>query len=83
VQEEASALGVSCFTCRATTERAVTLTRGTNHLLGDDLAEIAHVRPSPHPRTPCAIPLWDGHVGERVADVLVTNYALSRVAGGG
>jgi UDP-N-acetylglucosamine 2-epimerase (non-hydrolysing) len=83
VQEEASALGVSCFTCRATTERSVTLTRGTNHLLGDDLAEIAHVRPSPHPRTPCAIPLWDGHAGERVADVLVTNYALSRVAGGG
>jgi UDP-N-acetylglucosamine 2-epimerase (non-hydrolysing) len=83
VQEEASALGVSCFTCRATTERAVTLTRGTNHLLGDDLAEIADVRPSPHPRTPCAIPLWDGHAGERVADVLVANYALSRVAGGG
>lgn len=83
VQEEASALGVTCFTCRSTTERAVTLTRGTNHLLGDDPAEIAHVRPSPHGRTPCAIPLWDGHAGERVADVLVANYALSRVAGGG
>ena len=25
-----------------------------------------------------AIPLWDGHAGERVADVLVANYALVR-----
>jgi UDP-N-acetylglucosamine 2-epimerase (non-hydrolysing) len=77
VQEEASALGVSCFTFRPNTERPITLTHGTNVLLGDDPAEIAEVRPSPHPPTPCAIPLWDGHAGERVADVLVANYVLS------
>ena len=77
VQEEASALGVSCFTFRPNTERPITLTHGTNVLLGEDPAEIADVRPSPHPPTPCAIPLWDGHAGERVADVLVANYVLS------
>jgi UDP-N-acetylglucosamine 2-epimerase (non-hydrolysing) len=77
VQEEASALGVSCFTFRPNTERPITLTHGTNVLLGEDPAEIAEVRPSPHPPTPCAIPLWDGHAGDRVADVLVANYVLS------
>jgi UDP-N-acetylglucosamine 2-epimerase (non-hydrolysing) len=77
VQEEASALGVSCYTFRPNTERPITLTHGTNLLLGEDPAEIAAVRPSPHPPTPCAIPLWDGHAGERVADVLVANYVLT------
>jgi UDP-N-acetylglucosamine 2-epimerase (non-hydrolysing) len=77
VQEEASALGVSCYTFRPNTERPITLTHGTNVLLGDDPAEIADVRPSPHPPTPCAIPLWDGHAGDRVADALVANYVLS------
>jgi UDP-N-acetylglucosamine 2-epimerase (non-hydrolysing) len=77
VQEEASALGVACYTFRPNTERPITLTHGTNLLLGEDPAEIADVRPSPHPPTPCAIPLWDGHAGERVADVLVANYVLT------
>jgi UDP-N-acetylglucosamine 2-epimerase (non-hydrolysing) len=68
---------VACFTFRPNTERPITLTHGTNVLLGDDPAEIAEVRPSPHPPTPSAIPLWDGRAGERVADVLVANYVLS------
>jgi UDP-N-acetylglucosamine 2-epimerase (non-hydrolysing) len=76
VQEEASALGITCFTFRPNTERPVTLTHGTNMLLGEDPAEIAEVRPAPHPPTPCAIPLWDGRAGERVADALVANYAM-------
>jgi len=76
VQEESSALGVSCFTFRPNTERPVTLTHGTNVLLGDDADEIAEVRPAVQPPTPCAIPMWDGHAADRVADVLVANYAL-------
>ncbi len=76
VQEEASALGVSCFTFRPNTERPVTLTHGTNVLLGEDPAEIAEVRPAPHPPTPSAIPLWDGHAADRVADALEANYVL-------
>ena len=76
VQEEASALGVSCFTFRPNTERPVTLTHGTNVLLGEDPAEIAEVRPASHPPTPSAIPLWDGHAADRVADALEANYVL-------
>lgn len=76
VQEEASALGVPCHTLRALTERPVTLVHGTNVLLGDDPASIAGVRVTHAPRVPCAVPLWDGHAAARVADVLVTHYAL-------
>jgi UDP-N-acetylglucosamine 2-epimerase (non-hydrolysing) len=76
VQEEASALGVACFTIGSTTERLVTLTHGTNTLLGDDPGDIAGVQPSPWSPTPCAIPFWDGRAGERMADLLAMNYAL-------
>jgi UDP-N-acetylglucosamine 2-epimerase (non-hydrolysing) len=75
VQEEASALGVSCFTFRPNTERPVTVSHGTNVLLGDDPSLISCVQPSPWEPTPSAIPLWDGHAGRRVADVLVERYA--------
>ena len=71
VQEEASALGVPCFTFRANTERPVTLSHGTNVLIGDDPVVLSRIRPSPLPSTPSAIPLWDGHAGERAAEVLV------------
>jgi UDP-N-acetylglucosamine 2-epimerase (non-hydrolysing) len=75
IQEEASALGVACHTFRPNTERPVTLTHGTNRLMGEDPAEIAAIRPSPDGPTPCAIPLWDGHAGRRTADVLLNLYA--------
>jgi UDP-N-acetylglucosamine 2-epimerase (non-hydrolysing) len=81
VQEETSALGVSCFTLRSSTERTVTLTHGTNALLGADPRDLADVRPAPGGPTPSIIPLWDGRAGERVADALVANYALVRAAG--
>ena len=38
IQEETTYLGVPCVTLRANTERPVTITRGTNTLVGDDLA---------------------------------------------
>lgn len=70
IQEETSALGVPCFTLRANTERPVTLSHGTNVLLGDDPSAIAEVSVSNRPPAPCAIPLWDGHAADRVAELL-------------
>ena len=81
VQEETSALGVPCFTLRAATEREITVTHGTNVLLGHDPRDLADVRPAAGPPTPCAIPLWDGRAAARIADVLVANYALVRAVG--
>jgi UDP-N-acetylglucosamine 2-epimerase (non-hydrolysing) len=81
VQEEASALGVPCFTLLASTERTITLTHGTNVLLGDDPRDLVEVRPTADDSTPAAIPLWDGHAGQRVADALIANYGLVRATG--
>jgi len=83
VQEETSALGVRCYTLRPNTERPVTISRGTNVLLGDDPASIAEVAPSPLPPTPCLIPLWDGCSGDRIADLLLSSPQSLTVSVGG
>jgi UDP-N-acetylglucosamine 2-epimerase (non-hydrolysing) len=73
IQEEATYLGIPCFTLRANTERPVTVELGTNTLLGLDPAEIAEIpadlaeRPAGPAKPP---PLWDGHAAERIADIL-------------
>jgi UDP-N-acetylglucosamine 2-epimerase (non-hydrolysing) len=36
IQEETTVLGIPCLTLRDTTERPVTITQGTNLLLGHD-----------------------------------------------
>jgi UDP-N-acetylglucosamine 2-epimerase (non-hydrolysing) len=68
VQEETTALGVPCFTLRENTERPVTVTHGTNVILGlepDRLAEIPdRVRSARRSLVP---PLWDGQAGDRAA----------------
>ena len=74
IQEETSYLGVPCLTVRENTERPITVTAGTNVLVGRDLArlrkELQRVLAST--RQPArAIPLWDGHAAERIAKVLV------------
>ncbi|HEY1276808.1 MAG TPA: UDP-N-acetylglucosamine 2-epimerase (non-hydrolyzing) [Thermoleophilaceae bacterium] len=74
VQEEACALGVPCYTLRANTERPVTISHGTNTLLGDDPASLLTVRLANQAPTPCAIPLWDGHAGERAADEIIAAF---------
>ena len=69
VQEETTALGVRCFTLRANTERPVTVSHGTNIVLGldpDRLAAIPDYLDLPlRDITP---PLWDGYAGVRAAD---------------
>jgi UDP-N-acetylglucosamine 2-epimerase (non-hydrolysing) len=71
VQEETSALGVPCFTLRDSTERPVTIELGTNTLLGLSPERIREIpaKLEDRPAT-AAIPLWDGHAGERAARVL-------------
>lgn len=74
VQEETTYLGVPCVTVRPNTERPVTVDLGTNVLVGDDLSRIrpavdaalqGRAKPGVIP------PLWDGHAGDRLADLLV------------
>jgi UDP-N-acetylglucosamine 2-epimerase (non-hydrolysing) len=85
LQEETTFLGVPCLTVRENTERPITVTLGTNKLIGRDLGKLrlavkdlmrgnsisANRRyPDEH-----RVPLWDGHAGERLAQVIVQGSA--------
>jgi UDP-N-acetylglucosamine 2-epimerase (non-hydrolysing) len=77
VQDEAAALGVSCFTLGATTARPVTLTHGRNLLLGDAPEAIGEVRLPRAVSQRTSIPLWEGDAARRIAAVLIANYTLA------
>ncbi len=78
IQEETSFMGVPCFTIRPGTERPATVTHGTNQIVGnrDDLGRelMLPVIAQPRARVPAAIPGWDGHAGERIADILIAEW---------
>jgi UDP-N-acetylglucosamine 2-epimerase (non-hydrolysing) len=72
-QEETTFLGVPCLTMRENTERPVTLTLGTNILVGRDVArmqqEVEQILAG-DTKASVSIPLWDGHAAERIAEVI-------------
>lgn len=74
VQEETTAFGIPCFTLRRNTERPVTVTHGTNTILGlepDRIAEIPGYLGKARPNSSEPPPLWDGRAGERAAEVIL------------
>jgi UDP-N-acetylglucosamine 2-epimerase (non-hydrolysing) len=81
IQEETTFMGVPCFTLRDNTERPITLSAGTNTLLGRDPGRIAEIpamiaatasRPAPPPP-----PLWDGLAARRLADAILHGAAVA------
>jgi len=72
IQEETTILGVPCLTLRENTERPVTVTSGTNLVVGTDPGRIREgwqrVKASSGPQG--APPLWDGRAAGRIVDVL-------------
>jgi len=77
VQEETSFLGVPCLTVRENTERPITVSQGTNRLIGRDLGclrtEVRRMRDAKRKQT-LPIPLWDGHAAERIARVVTDGF---------
>jgi UDP-N-acetylglucosamine 2-epimerase (non-hydrolysing) len=71
VQEETSALGIPCLTYRDNTERPVTISLGTNRLVGVEPIALARAArealATPMPTESGHIPLWDGQAGPRAA----------------
>ncbi|MEM9386282.1 MAG: UDP-N-acetylglucosamine 2-epimerase (non-hydrolyzing) [Pseudomonadota bacterium] len=80
LQEETTALGVPCLTMRENTERPVTVSEGTNQLVGTDPVTIERAAREilagavPAGRRP---ELWDGSAAVRIVD------ELARFLGGG
>jgi UDP-N-acetylglucosamine 2-epimerase (non-hydrolysing) len=74
VQEETTILGVPCLTLRENTERPVTVSHGTNRIVGTDprsiVAAALHVLDAPQRRS-AVPPLWDGHAAARIVKTLV------------
>jgi UDP-N-acetylglucosamine 2-epimerase (non-hydrolysing) len=73
LQEETTVLGVPCLTIRENTERPVTITAGTNTLVGTDpdriLAEARRILEGKG-KTGGIPELWDGHASERIVKIL-------------
>lgn len=74
IQEETTVLGIPCLTLRENTERPITIWEGTNELVGCDPQRIlsraqaildGEVKKGKIPE------LWDGHAGERIAQILL------------
>jgi UDP-N-acetylglucosamine 2-epimerase (non-hydrolysing) len=73
IQEETTYLGVPCLTLRENTERPVTVSLGTNVLVGRDpsklRSELSRVLAG-QAKKGTIPPLWDGHAGDRIAAVI-------------
>lgn len=72
IQEESTILGIPCLTLRDNTERPITVTSGTNQVVGTDPERIVEVARNVltvgvEQRKP---ELWDGRAGERIAEVM-------------
>jgi UDP-N-acetylglucosamine 2-epimerase (non-hydrolysing) len=74
IQEETTALGVPCLTLRENTERPVTVTHGTNTLVGtnpDKILCAAHEILDGVQKLGRVPPLWDGKAAQRIVRILL------------
>jgi len=78
VQEETTFLGVPCLTYRENTERPVTVSMGTNRVVGCDpqqlllsaLETLENANHSQHRSARIRPPLWDGRTSPRIVSIL-------------
>jgi UDP-N-acetylglucosamine 2-epimerase (non-hydrolysing) len=82
IQEETTVLGVPCLTVRENTERPITVTEGTNTVVGLDperLKEEAHQILRGNGKQGRAPALWDGQAAHRIVGILEQQVPLGSV----
>ena len=78
LQEETTILGIPCLTIRENTERPVTISEGSNELVGTDPDRIragAEQILSGKWKTPRVPEYWDGKAAERIVAILTANFS--------
>jgi len=74
IQEETTILNVPCLTLRENTERPITVTEGTNFVVGNNpekiVASVERILESGIPPKKPAPRFWDGEAAERIIEVL-------------
>ncbi len=78
IQEETTYLKLPCLTLRPNTERPITITKGSNTLIGNDFTllkkKINAIVKGTYKKG--SIPeKWDGKAGERIAKIILKDYA--------
>lgn len=79
IQEETTALGVPCLTLRENTERPITISEGTNLLIGTAPARVVAAAQdvlAGKGKTGRIPPFWDGHAAERIVEILLRTLPL-------
>lgn len=74
IQEETTYLNIPCITIRENTERPITVSLGTNQLIGKDYYKIQNLvnnAVNRKKRSNTIPPLWDGKASERIAETLI------------
>ena len=74
IQEETTFLKVPCLTVRENTERPITVTLGSNILVGQEMGRLLEESGkvlAGHPKRGEIPPFWDGHAAERIAAALL------------
>ena len=77
LQEETTALGVPCITLRENTERPITVTQGTNTIVGTDTAKIMQCVDdilTNGGKSGCIPEYWDGQAAQRIVAEIVRRY---------
>ena len=79
IQEETTALGVPCLTLRENTERPITVTSGTNQIVGQNpelVLPAVELILSGRGKTGQMPELWDGHAAERIVQILLRDVTI-------
>lgn len=80
IQEETTALGVPCLTLRENTERPITITEGTNTLIGRDFELFKRtanrILANDAAGLDRQVTYWDGQTGRRILEIIAASKGI-------